>query len=121
MNVPFKFKAILFILLGVVVGLALFILGDTGDAPGLSFIGLIAAFLLIMRGIYHTKVIQIGYHIPIILLVFGAIGIIFPIMLLLDGEIEGFSPVIFIVNAVGVALIIVATIMMIKVRKKNRK
>lgn len=114
----FTVKSILPIMLGIIVGIVMFILGNADDAPGLSFIGLITAFLLIMRGIYHSKIISNGYHIPIILLIFGVIGIIFPIILFLDGELNGLSIVVFIGNIIGIALIITALIRIKKVRKK---
>ena len=79
-----RFKVISLILLGIVIGITLFILGDIDDAPGLSFIGIIVSFLLIMRGIYYSKIIQNGYHIPIILFVFGMMSIILPIILIID-------------------------------------
>lgn len=111
-------KTIGFILAGIISGTTLFILGDMDDAPGLSFIGLTIAFLLVMRGIYHAKIIKKGYHIPIILLVFGAVGIILPIILFLDEEIKAFSPVTFIGNAVGIVMIIIAVI---RIRKNKKK
>ena len=108
-------KTIGFILAGIISGTTLFILGDMDDAPGLSFIGLTIAFLLVMRGIYHAKIIKKGYH---ILLVFGAVGIILPIILFLDEEIKAFSPVTFIGNAVGIVMIIIAVI---RIRKNKKK
>ena len=46
-----KLKTLLPILIGVTLGISLFILGDADDAPGLSFIGLVVEFILIMWGI----------------------------------------------------------------------
>lgn len=63
-----KPMALLPILIGVVVGALLFMLGDADDAPGLSFIGLAAAFLLIMWGVYNTGVIKKGFLSLILLL-----------------------------------------------------
>lgn len=97
-------KAILFLLLGGAAGAVLFLLGEMDDAPGLSFIGLAAGFLLMTRGVYHAGVIRRGYHIPIILCVFGVVAILFPVILLLDGEIQG--PTIVIAGAAaGIAVI----------------
>lgn len=117
MNRYFKVKAMFPILLGIVVGLVLFIFGEAEDAPGLCLIGIIAAFLLIMRGIYHAKVIQKAYHIPIILLVFGVIGIILPIILYLDEEIALNN--VFIGITIGIALIAAALLRFVKVRNKS--
>lgn len=65
------------------------VLGGADDAPGLSFIGLSVAFLLTMRGVYHAGVLPQGYCLPIILLAFGAVGVVMPFILLLDGELDG--------------------------------
>lgn len=111
-------KTIVPCLLGADICAVLFILGEAEDAPGLCFIGLIAAFLLILRGIYHAGVMRKGVHIPIVLLVFGAIGIVFPYVLLLDGEITGAAPVA-IGNIIGIALTAAALIRIVKVRKKS--
>ncbi len=116
-----RFKVISLILLGIVIGITLFILGDIDDAPGLSFIGIIVSFLLIMRGIYYSKIIQNGYHIPIILFVFGMMSIILPIILILDGEINILSSITFIGNIIGITMIAIASIRIIKVIKINNK
>lgn len=103
-----NWKAMLCFILGLLVAGVLFWLGDMDDAPGLSFIGLAAGFLLVMRGIYHTKIIKAGHHIPIILCVFGAVGILFPIVLYLDGELEGLPMVAVIGNVFGIFMILLA-------------
>lgn len=107
-------KTILFILLGTAIGLILFVLGEADDAPGLSAIGLLLAFLLIMRGIYYAHILRRGYHIPIIVMVFGILFIIFPIMLLLDGEILKLSAVFSMMMAAGIFMIILSIISIIK-------
>ncbi|MCI6466109.1 MAG: hypothetical protein MSA90_11665 [Faecalicatena sp.] len=112
-------KTIGFILSGIIISTILFILGDMDDAPGLSFIGLAAAFLLVMRGIYHAGAVRSGYYLPIILLVFGAVGIIFPIVLLLDGEIKGVSPIVFVGNITGIVMITIAVLRIKQLKKKN--
>ncbi len=57
-------KTVLLIAAGIIIGLILFLLGEA-DAPGLCLVGLMIAFLLIMRGIYFANVIRKGLHIPI--------------------------------------------------------
>ena len=52
----FQPKVLVFFVLGALIGGILFSLGNADDAPGLSLIGLTAAFLLMMRGIYHAKI-----------------------------------------------------------------
>ncbi len=111
-----KLKVVLPLLMGSIIGYTLFTLGDADDSPGLSFIGLAAAFLLFMRGIYHTGLIRKGCHIPIILSVFGSVALIFPVILYLDGEIQGLSVVTFIGGITGIVCLSSAALLL----KKHR-
>ena len=104
----FRPKVLLSMLSGAVIGGVLFALGDADDAPGLSFIGLAAAFLLIMRGVYHTDLLPRGLHLPIVLAVFGLTALAFPFILYLDGEIRLLSPVSLIGWPVGLMLTVSA-------------
>lgn len=104
----FQPKVLLFLLAGAVVGGVLFALGDADDAPGLSFIGLAAAFLLMMRGIYHAHLLPQGLRIPLVLLVFGLVALVFPFILYLDGEIRLLSPASFI--SWGVCILLIAAL-----------
>ncbi|MDO5399882.1 MAG: hypothetical protein Q4F17_02735 [Eubacteriales bacterium] len=99
-------RASMWMLLGNLLALALFTLGDLDDAPGLSFLGLAGGFLLVMRGIYHLGILRKGHHIPVILLVFGVVAVLFPLVLFLDGEIEGLSLVTFIGETSGTAMLL---------------
>lgn len=100
-----KVKAVVLIVLGILVAGTLFILGDLDDAPGLSFLGLAGGFVLGMRGIYHTGWLKRGWHIPIVLFVFGTVGIVFPLVLYLDGELEGLGFVALISILLGIAML----------------
>jgi hypothetical protein len=102
------------VIIGVVAGAILFILGYTDDAPGLSLIGLVVAFLLTMRGIYNAGVVKKGLHAPIILFCFGAGGLFLSIILLLDGEFGNSPGLAFIGVVIGVVLIVIG---MIRLRK----
>ena len=115
----FQPKVMLFFIIGLAFCIVFMILGDADDAPGLSFIGIIVAFLLIMRGIFHAKVLRKGCHMPVILFVFGAIGVFFPIILLLDGEIVRYSIGALIGNAIGVLLIAAACGRLINLKRKS--
>ena len=84
-------------------------LGAADDAPGLSFIGLSVAFLLTMRGGFHAGVLPRGYCLPIILLVFGAVGVVMPFILLLDGELDGMLYLFVIGELMGVLLLTAGT------------
>ena len=106
------------IMLGIAVAALLLTLGHADDAPGLGGIGLIAGFLLIMRGVHNAGVVRKGFLLPFILLCFGAGGILLSIALLLDGELEElpwFAPVGI---TVGVVIIVIGAV---KLRKKVRK
>lgn len=104
------------ILIGVAVGALLFILGDADDAPGLSLIGLVVAFLLIMWGIYNAGAIKKGLLAPILLFCFGAGGILLSVALLLDGEFEESPGMALIGIALGVVLIVIGTIRLRKAK-----
>lgn len=107
------------ILLGILLGSILFRLGDLDDAPGLSFLGLIIAFMLIMRGIYHGQIIRRGYHMPIIFFVFGLCGLLLPIVLILDGEIEVISTSSILGNTLGIVCLGVSWIKVKKAKKQE--
>ena len=85
------------------------VLGGADDAPGLSFIGLSVAFLLTMRGVLHAGVLPQGYCLPIILLAFGAVGVVMPFILLLDGELDGMLYLFVIGELMGVLLLTAGT------------
>jgi len=94
------------ILAGILTGTLLFILGAMDDAPGLSLIGLIAAFLLIMQCIYNASIITKGFLSPILTLCFGLGGVLFSVMLLFDGEF-GDAPYMALIG-VAIGLILIA-------------
>ena len=104
----FQPKVLVFFVLGALIGGILFSLGNADDAPGLSLIGLTAAFLLMMRGIYHAKILRQGCHIPLVLMIYGVFGLTFPFVLFFDGEIRFFSPVTLISFAAGAAMLAIA-------------
>ena len=86
MKTFFKARVLFPVLFGWGLGGLLFVLGAADDAPGLSFIGLSVAFLLTMRGVYHAGVLPQGYCLPIILMAFGAVGVVMPFILLLTAS-----------------------------------
>lgn len=105
-----KPKAILPIVIGLVVGAALFIIGNAEDAPGMCVIGLSVAFVLSMWGIYNAGIIKKGFLAPIYLLCFGAGGIVLSVVLLIDGEF-GESPGMAAIGIVlGVVLVVAGAI-----------
>lgn len=112
-----NFKTILYLLLGVLVGVAFFFLGCADDAPGLSLIGLSSAFLLSMRGIYHANLLRKGYHLPCILLVFGMVGLLLPLVLYFDQEIN-FSAAL-IGCGIGLVLVLFACLRIVTLRRKK--
>ena len=86
MNIFFKPKAILPIILGIIIGGLLFSLGEYDDAPGMCAIGLSIGFILIMIGINKTGIIRKGLLAPILLLFFAAFIALITTSILLDGE-----------------------------------
>lgn len=116
-----KPSTLLPMLIGIIVGVTLFMLGDADDAPGLSLIGLVAAFLLIMWGVFNTGVIKKGLLAPILLLCFGVGGILLSVVLLLDGEFEE-SPGMSLIGAgLGVILICVGVLSLRKTYTKKQE
>ncbi len=114
-----KPSVIIPVLLGVAVAALLLTLGHADDAPGLGGIGVIAGFLLIMRGVHNANVVRRGFLLPFILLCFGVGGILLSVVLLLDGELEEwpwFAPVGI---AIGVVLIVIGA-MKLRGRGKAR-
>ena len=53
-----KISVILPIIGGLLISAVLFILGAMDDAPGLCLIGLVAAFLLIVLGVYNANAVK---------------------------------------------------------------
>ncbi len=107
------------ILIGAAGAIALFMLGDAADAPGVSVIGLAAGFLLIMWGVYNAGVIKKGFLAPIILFCYGAGGIIISVAMLFDGEFEESPGIALIGVALGVLLIIIGAIKLKKARAQK--
>ena len=114
----FNKKTIPFFASGIAVGMACAAAGEADDAPGLGGIGLILAFLLIMRGIYYTGTVKKGLCMPLVFSVFGLIMLIFPSVLLFDGEIERLSAVYLLAMICGAALIVFSADRMIKICRK---
>ena len=106
-------------ILGVVIGIALFMLGDADDAPGLCLIGLVAAFLLIIWGVYNAGLLKRGFVWPILLMCFGAGGILLCVVLFLDGEFEKSPGMALIGVAIGFVLIVAGALRLRKVRGKG--
>lgn len=74
------------ILVGMIIGVVLFLWGDAQDAPGICLAGIAIAFVLCMWGIRNAGVLKSNFFAPILLLSFGVGGIILTLVLLFDGE-----------------------------------
>jgi len=107
--------------IGLIIGAVLFWLDDMDDAPGLSLIGLATAFCLIMWGIYNAGVIKKGFLVPVLLLCFGAVGILVSIILLFDGEFEDNPGMALISVALGLVLICIGAVLARKHRGKKHR
>ncbi len=113
-------KGVLFCIAALLVGILLFYLGEMDDAPGLSFIGLLLAFLLVMRGLCYFRVISVGYAVPVVLLVFGVVACFFPIVLLWDGELAKITALFWIAETVGFGLLLLGVLGIRRNRRKRR-
>lgn len=100
-----KPSVLLPIILGMIVGIALVILGGMVDPPGLRGMGITIGLCLVTWGIYNTGIIKKGMGLSVILLCFGVGGILFSIILLIEGEFEELPGIAFIGVAFGLTLI----------------
>ncbi len=107
-------------LLGSVVAALLLTLGHADDAPGLGGIGLVAGFLLTMRGVHNAGIVRKGFFLPVILLCFGAGGVVFSAVLQLDGELEEWPFFAPFGIAFGVALIFIGAVKLRKGLSDNK-
>ncbi len=98
------------ILAGLAVAALLFFLGNAQDAPGLSLIGFVAGFLLILWGIYNAGVLKKEFILPLLLLCFGPGGVTLSIALLLDGEFGDATWLGYTGIALGVLLLVLGII-----------
>lgn len=113
-----KPEALFPILLGLAGGPLLFLLADMDDAPGMSLIGLVIGFLLIMWGVNNSGVIKKGFLAPILLLCFGVGGVLLSIVLLLNSEFEESLGIALIGAALGVVLIVIGMMRLRKARMR---
>ena len=117
MNNFFKPKVVLRIILGIIIGGLLFTIGDYGDAPGMSAIGLSIGFVLIMLGINKTGIIKKGLLTPILLLSFAAFIALITTSILLEGEF-GDKPLYSAFGfVVAIALLLMGLLKILEFRK----
>lgn len=119
LNKLLKTATLIPICVGVIIGALLFTVGYFEDAPGMCLLGLSATFVLSMWGLSNAGAIKKGFLAPILLLCFGAGGILLSIVLLLDGEFEELPGLAFVGVALGAILIIIGTIRLRKVKGKK--
>jgi drug/metabolite transporter (DMT)-like permease len=116
-----KPSVLLPIIIGVIIGVTLVILGGMVDPPGLRGIGITAALCLMSWGVYNTGIIKKGMGISVLLLCFGAGGILLSIVLLIEGEFEESPGIALIGVALGSVLIGTGIIMIRSFLRKNEK
>ena len=90
---------------GIIIGAALFVLGAMEDAPGLSLLGIIIAFLLILWGVCKAGIISKAQYMYIVPLFFGVVFLVMSVVLKLDGELDEAPNSFFIGLLTGVALL----------------
>ena len=106
----FNIRTILCISAAILIAVVFLAFGEADDSPGLGGIGLFIAFVLVMRGIYHTDLLPDGYYIPVTLLILAFVFMICPFVLVFDGEIKLISPIMFAGEAAGVILLIITIV-----------
>lgn len=113
----FKLRVWLPALLGILIGLALFIMGENDDSPGLVLIGFIAAIVLVFYGIYNAAAGVKKGMIPAILCFFlSAFGVLWTIALAIEGEFSDSPGIIIFAGLICIGLLIVG----IRLIKNNR-
>lgn len=104
-------------LLGILIGLVLFIMGENDDAPGLVLIGFIVAIVLVFCGIYNAAAGVKKGLLPAILCFFlSAFGVIWTVALAIEGEFGDSPGIIIFVGLICIGLLIVG----IRLLKNNR-
>jgi len=111
-----KLSVILPVIIGIIIGTALFIFGEDSDAPGVCLIGLIIAFLLIMLGVYKAGIVNKGRLAVILPLCFGTGSILLSVVLQLDGELSEMPAVFYTGLSLGAILICFGIVNLIKYR-----
>jgi len=113
-----KLSVVLPVVIGIITGAALPLLGAADDAPGLSLIGIVAAFLLMMWGVYNTGLVKRSLLVSIALICFGAGGVVMSVVLQHDGEFSDLPSLFIVGMAVGAVLLCAGIVKLIKDRKK---
>lgn len=108
------------LLLSIILGGALFILGEIDDAPGLCLIGILVAIIFFMRAIYNTNILSKGYHLPIVSIIIGSLGVLTTTVLIIDNEIQFNSPLTLIGFTSGALLITLGLIRIKKIKQLGK-
>ena len=102
----FKPTILLPVILGIMIGITLFIVGALDDAPGLSAIGFILGTVVIFIGIHNIGKINNNIKIKIIIpLFYGILGFIGVVVLYFDNEFNDFPQLFFIGLSLCIVLI----------------
>jgi len=103
------------IIIGVLIGLILFIMGGLEDAPGLCLIGLVIGTGLIFFSLLKIEKLRQKIDLGIAIPLFYCIGGIFlAVVLGIDNEITQFQAVMIITIMICTGLISITAIMMIR-------
>ncbi len=103
--------------LGIGFGTVLFLLGDADDAPGLSALGLLLAFLLLAWSVYNARMIRKGFFAPVVLLCLGTGGLVFTLALLFDKEFQD-APGLVLLGILLSGLFLLGGFLLLKKAKK---
>ena len=111
----FKPAILIPVFLGIMSGIALFILGALDDAPGLSAIGLILGTGLIFIGVHNMSKIHKNIKTNVIMpLFYGILGFIGVVILYFDNEFKDFPQLFFVGFSVCIVLIVIGMIVLEK-------
>lgn len=113
-----KTSVILPIAIGLIIGALLFTLGMADDAPGMSLIGLVIAFLLFVLAVRNADIVPKGYLLPIVLICFGIGGVLLSVGWFMDSEFDSIPQFPIVALCLGIALLCVGLLRFRKVRGK---
>lgn len=105
-------------IMGLLIGLFLYIMGENDDAPGLVLIGFIAAIVLVFYGIYNAASgVKKGLIPAILCFCLCAFGVVGTIVLAVEGEFADSPGISIFIGLICLGLLMVG----IKLIKNNRR
>jgi hypothetical protein len=113
-----KSSVILPTAIGVIAGGLMFALGMAADAPGMSLIGLIVAFLLFVLSARNSGIVPKGYLLYVVFMCFGLGAVLLSVGWFVDSEFDNTPQFPISALCLGVVLLCVGLLGLRKVRRK---